>query len=484
MDYRTSLCSVEHETCDRELDSVLTPAHSDGMDSVYVSGRNMGHVARGSGAFRWGGSRHLRVGWCLAGCLVLACDGGQTGDELDHDDDQQDVTWELRGTAQRLRAAAPEDGGPPADNDDFAWRIFALEAEPAKNLVLSPYSISVATAMLSAGAQGDTLSEIRTALGFSSEGKAFHAGHNWLLQSLEARNREGTETTNAQLLELSNDLWLLPELTPSDEFLDILSANYDVGVQMTRFADFPEESRQAINAKVAEDTRQLIDELLPRDSIDPQTLCVLTNAIYFKASWAHKFEKSATEVLPFETSSGQGVDVPLMRNSSMMVSYQVSSDLTAVALPYSGDELELVAIMPAPGTFEAFVQDLDDHRIHSIREALEPGPIDLRFPKFEIKSEIPLKERLIALGMELAFTSQADFDLIDEGIYVESAFHDATIILDEEGTEAAAATAFVMAGQGVSADPRELIFDHPFVFLVRDIPTNTTLFVGQLVDPG
>jgi serine protease inhibitor len=176
--------------------------------------------------------------------LVAGCGGGQTGDELAGDT----VTQELAGTAQRLAAVGPENGGASRDNGDFAWRLLALESTPANNAVMSPYSISVAAAMLSAGAGGQTLSEIREAMSFSAEGDAFHAAHNRLLQTLDSRNRPATEDTNAQTLRLSNDLWLLPELRPSDAFLNVLSSQYGASVQLTQFDTHPEEARQAIYA--------------------------------------------------------------------------------------------------------------------------------------------------------------------------------------------------------------------------------------------
>jgi serpin B len=427
------------------------------------------------------------VGAGAIGLLALACaNGGQTGEELDGNGmGKNEVSHEIRGTAERLEATGPENGTASSDNQDFAWRIFALESSPDQNTVLSPYSISVAAAMLSAGAGGETLSEIREALGFTAEGEALHAAHNRLLQSLAARNHEGTSDTNAQTLKLANDFWMLPDLRPADAFLDVLSAYYGIGVHLTRFDTMPEESRQAINDEVADDTNQLIDELLPEGSIDSAVVFVLTNAICFKANWAEPFSASSTENLPFQTQAGESPEAPMMRNASLETRFQVASDFTAVALPYSGRELELVAIMPTQGTFESFVQGLDADRVESILDGLESGLVDLRFPKFEIKAEVPLKQHLEALGMVQAFSpTSANFELIAPNVYISDAFHDATIILDEKGTEAAAATAFVGTKSSDPVDtPVPLVFDHPFVFLIRDVPTDATLFVGQFVTP-
>jgi len=227
----------------------------------------------------------------------------------------------------------------------------------------------------------------------------------------------------------------------------------------------------------------LIDELLPPGSIDPDVIFVLTNAIYFKSRWASPFSVAATEPGPFVTNSDDTAEALLMHQSEFSVPHQITDDYAAVALPYSGRELELVAIMPAAGTFEEFVDGLDAARIEAIRGGLENGYVDLRFPKFEIEASLPLREHLEALGMVQAFSQAADFGLIHDDAFISDAFHDATIILDEEGTEAAAATAFV--GSWLSAPPPgvPLTFDRPFVFYIRDIPTNAILFVGQYVTP-
>ena len=396
--------------------------------------------------------------------------------------EQIETTLELRGTASRLSAVGPEDGFASSDNEDFAWRLFALESDAASNLVFSPYSISVTFAMLSAGAQRQTLTEIQSTLGFSNGGSDFHASHNRVLQALDTRNLEGTESTNAQTLRLSNDLWLLPELRPSEPFLDTLSANYGAGVYLTRFDALPEQSRLAINAKVAEDTNQLIRDLLAPGSVTPETLLVLTNAIYFNARWAEEFQPSETERLPFVSAQGESVDTELMHKGDFTVSFQVTDDYAAVSLPYWGGELELVAIMPTAGTFAEFARELRATRVDGIVAGLDAGTVDLLFPKFEIQSDLPLGQDLRALGMQLAFTPEADVGSIGAGVYVSDAVHSATILLDEEGTQAAAATA-TSAGAGPPSTPVPLHFDHPFVFLIRDVATDLTLFVGQFVVP-
>jgi serpin B len=174
-----------------------------------------------------------------------------------------------------------------------------------------------------------------------------------------------------------------------------------------------------------------------------------------------------------------------MMRSTLDASYFAGDDYTAVALAYEGRELELVAIMPTEGTFDAFTQNLSAAAVTAIQGELQRARLDLRFPKLEIEAKVPLKTRLQALGMLRAFEeTQADFSAMGAAVFISDAFHDATISIDEEGTVAAAATAFVGVPTSEPIDPPiPVAFDHPFVFFVRDIETNALLFLGHYANP-
>ncbi|HKO90151.1 MAG TPA: serpin family protein, partial [Polyangiaceae bacterium] len=401
--------------------------------------------------------------------------GGQTGDE-------HNGLEELKGVAQRLTAGGALPNSASTDGWEFGWKFYAEEATPAQNAFFSPYSISVASAMLVAGASGETKSEMQAALAFSSDGDAFHQARNSVSQALEARNRPGTENANAQSLRVSNDLWLARDFRPTSTFLDTLSSYYGASSFLAPFSAQPEKARLAINAKVADDTEQLIPELLPDGSIANDTLFVLTNALYFNAHWAHEFSEATTTQQVFHAQSGATPEVPMM-HAQLGVSHFSGPDYTAVALPYERFELELVAIMPSAGSFDSFSQNLTAASIANITNQLVHAELDLSFPKFGIESTVPLKERLQALGMQRAFSDSAEFNGIAPGIYLSGAFHDATLVLDEEGTEAAAATAFVGVGTSEPQGVIPVVFDRPFVFFIRDVETNALLFVGHYTNP-
>lgn len=461
--------------CGTKLDDPPRPDHSEGM-----------RLRLHRSFLRRNTAVSLRSTWALGtlvsvalGCVNLGCgSGGQTGDEQTGDNGN---LQELRGKAQRLAVSGALPNAASSDTWDFGWKFYREEASPGANAFFSPYSISIASSMLVAAARGETKTEIDAALSFSNDtGPAFHQARNDVALALEGRNRPGTAETNAQTLRVSNDLWLDTDFRPESEYLDTLSAYYGVGVFLAPFATEPETARLAINDKVARDTEQLIQELLPKRAVDSATF-VLTNALYFKAKWASEFSKTLTSEGPFLGTAGEK-SVPLMRGV-LHAQYFAGPDYQALSLPYFGGELELVALMPSAGSFESFSANLTAAQVTAAVSNLSSSYVDLRFPKFDIDSTVPLKERLQALGMQIAFTDGADLSGIGPGLYLSGAFHNAALRLDEEGTEAAAATAFVAVGTSAPPAPIPVTFDHPFVFFIRDVPSNSLLFVGHFANP-
>jgi serpin B len=335
--------------------------------------------------------------------------------------------------------------------------------------------------MLVAAARGETKDEIDAALSFSNDtGPAFHEARNDVAQALEARNRPASGETAAQWLRVSNDFWLHPEFTPEENYLNTLSSYYGVGVFLAPFDTDPEAARVAINDKVARDTEQLIRDLLPRGSVD-DAVFVLTNALYFKANWSKQFSKSATRAQPFLGTAGE--ESVQMMTGTILGRHFASSDYEAIALPYLGGELEFVAIMPPAGTFESFAAGLSAERVSAAVSSLVPANLALELPRLDISSNVPLRERLEALGMRRAFTPEADLSGAGPDLYLQDAFHQATLKLDEEGTEAAAATALVGTVASAPPPPIPVKLDHSFVFFIRDVPTDSLLFVGHFANP-
>jgi serpin B len=468
MDYRTRRCCSPRLNVRTATRRVGWSRHSEGMAS------------RGTPLPSLSFRSSLPVRWLLGAGLALGCGngmGGQTGDE------HSSTLEELKGTAQRLTVSGNLPNSASADGWAFGWKLYGVEADPTENTFFSPYSISVASSMLIAGAAGETKSEIQSALSFSGDGDAFHQARNTVSQALQTRNRAATQERNAQTLRVVNDLWLDTGFAPRATFLDTLSAYYGASAYHAPFSSDPEAARLAINDKIATDTEQLIKDLLPERSVDDAAF-VLTNALYFKARWATPFNADQTADAPFAAQSGATVQVPMMR-TELVTRYVATDDYVAAALPYEGNELELVAIMPTEGTFGTFSAELSAEQVKAIDDALAPLNLDLHFPKLNIEADVPLKDRLLELGMRQAFDDgRADFSaLSDRPIFISDALHQAVLSVDEEGTVAAAATALI--GRDVSAPPPPVpvTFDHPFVFFIRDVQTDALLFVGHYAEP-
>jgi|GEM_PF-2872380 len=410
----------------------------------------------------------------LAGCTPTdseKTDGGQTGDEFDQ------IFQRVSGETDREKKKGPAQGGASESLSEFAWSFYGESQTPGENFVYSPYSIHSAAAMLYAGAAGNTQSEMQSVFSFSDEGAPFHQDQNDLIQCLDARNIEATGERNAQHLKVTNDFWMEKGFEPEADFLNVLSSYYGAPVHV--WDAEPEEVRGAINDKISDDTSGLIPELLPQGSLD-DAVFVLTNALYFKARWGLPFLADATETSPFTDGDGAISEADLMFNEDSYA-YRDDGDVEVVSLGYSGGELEFVAMMPQAGEFESFASGLDAARVAELTTDLPYVRMNLRFPKMDLETGLPLTEELKEAGMNDAFETQAaDFSPLAPSVYLTNAFHQARLILDEEGTEAAAATAFVGGTTSVPPEPTvDATFDRAFVFFIRDIETQAPLFVGH-----
>jgi serpin B len=215
------------------------------------------------------------------------------------------------------------------------------------------------------------------------------------------------------------------------------------------------------------------------------TRLVLTNAIYFNAAWDNPFEPNLTEDGPFYLLDGGEVTVPMMRQTESF-GYAEGEGYQAVELLYDGRELSMVILLPEAGEFETFEGSLDAARVDAIVAALAHREVALKMPKFEFDSDFSLQDPLVAMGMPDAFAEVADFSGMtgNRDLFIADVIHQAFVSVDEAGTEAAAATAVIMAELAVPAEPVEVTVDRPFVFLIRDIETGAILFVGRVVNPS
>jgi serpin B len=387
-----------------------------------------------------------------------------------------------------VACASPQETQPMTATDDlaeFSWRFYRQLGQGEDNLVFSPFSISSVFAMLSAGASGETLAELRRAFAFSGHDEAWHASQGELLDALAALNREGDDYQNALTLRVVNDLWLQQGFEVGAAFLATLAQHYGSAPQALDFAAEPEAARQHINAKVAADTADLIRDLLPQGSVTDSARLVLTNALYFKGGWASPFRESATEPGPFHAIDGSAHEMPMMRITARFAYVEVDG-WQALSLPYDGGDLEMLVMMPADGQFRRLAATLDTAQVDSLLEAQRSTRVRLSFPGFSMRTTVPLVAELERLGVHQVFTDAAQLHGIADNLYVSAAMHEAVVEVDEQGTEAAAATAAVISLTSMPMEePEPLVvrIDRPFVFVIRDRRSGAPLFIGQMLKP-
>ena len=384
--------------------------------------------------------------------------------------------------------ASPDDlGALNAGNSAFAFNLYQVLRSQAGNLLFSPFSISEALAMTYAGAGGETAQQMAAALHFTLPQDRLHPAFNALdLQLNSAGSAAQNSTDQGFKLSVVNALWGQQGFTFLPPFLDTLSQNYGAGMHLLNFKDSAEPSRQAINAWVSAQTQKKIQDLLPQGSVLPTTRLVLTNAVYFKAAWSFQFKPENTKDLPFFLSDGSQVNVPTMQQIESL-GYAADNGVQVVELPYSNSSLSMVILLPAAGTLDSFEASLDPARLNSLLNNLSTSQeVTLTLPKFKFDASFNLNDALSALGMPDAFdASKADFSGMDgqKDLLIQGVLHKAYIAVDEQGTEAAAATGVVVGLMAMPAGNVTVNIDHPFLFLITDRSSGTILFVGRVVDP-
>ncbi len=372
-------------------------------------------------------------------------------------------------------------------NNAFALDLYQLLRAQNTNLLFSPYSITQALSMALAGARGQTAQQLTHALHLRLPPERLHPAANALDQAL-ARRRTAPAGQDQQdfELEVANGLWGQTGYTLQPAFLDLLAENYGTGLQLLDFQAAPEQARATINARIDEQTRGKIKDLLPPQSITTHTRLVLTNAIYFNAKWRLPFAPGLTHEESFHPLVGDPVVVPMMAQEEGF-RYAEEGSCQAIELPYRGG-ISMVVLLPKAGQFAEFERGLDTATLRAILDRLEPHEVTLTMPKFAYRAaSFSLRQSLRQLGIIDAFQPEvADFSGMDGSgeLSIDDAHHQATVTVDETGTEAAAASAVVFhAISGSLERPIPMSVDRPFIFLIRDDETGTILFLGRVLDP-
>lgn len=360
----------------------------------------------------------------------------------------------------------------------FALDLYARLRDERGNLAVSPLSVASALVPLADGARGTTRAEIERSLRLPGSWESSRAGWLETLAAIGARGGDGVD------LDAANALWVAKGERLLPAFLDGVSKGLGVAVERVDFAGDPGGTEERINRFVSEVTRGKIPRLV--SNLDPRTRLLIVNAVYFKGLWASPFEKERTETLPFTEASGASAPIPFLRKKEEF-RYFEDADLQALELPYRGGKVRMLLLLPrAKGGLPALERALDRARYDAIVNGMRTWDVDVSIPKFEIESsfERTFVRALEGLGVKTAFTEAADFSGMTgvRGLFVSRAIHKVFVAIDEEGTEAAAATGVGMRPVSVVPSAR-FVADHPFLFAIRDVPTGTILFFGRVEAP-
>ena len=420
--------------------------------------------------------------------LAAGCDGG-TGTDPDDNECHDGEKAGCVVVSDQQRIQNPDVPQSDLDalvqgNNTFALDLYQQIKGEEGNLFYSPYSISLALAMTWAGARGQTEAEMAATLDFTLSQGALHPAFNALDQALASRGQNAQASDGQGFrLRIANALWGQTGLPFETPFLDTLALNYGAGMRVVDFENDAPQAIDLINGWVDAQTEGKIKKLVGPDNIDSSTRFVLTNAIYFNAAWASPFETKNTADADFTKADGSTVTVSMM-HQSQETGYVAGDGFQAVRLPYDGQELSMIAILPDPGTLADFEASLDAAKLEEIAGSLTQHDVEMSVPKFEFSGDFSLADTLSKMGMAGAFGPGADFSGITKAdqLVLMDVLHKSYIKVNEAGTEAAAATA-VVGGTTSIPEPASITLDHPFLFVIRD-KTGTLLFVGRVANPA
>lgn len=397
-----------------------------------------------------------------------------------------DTFMSLKGGVERRPASTQQDDLKyftqlSQNNGQFAIDFFRqqLTLSGDENVVFSPYSISAAFAMLYAGSASDTQQEFIGTFYFKQSSDDFHQAFNTLDQALLSQENDDDFTLN-----IVNDQWGEVSYDFNPSYLNTLSEYYDADLKVADMIGNPEEVRLAVNDWIAQQTQALIKDLLPQNSVTVDSRLILTNAIYLNAKWLNPFPAFLTADRAFSLLSGEEIQVPTMERRGIYNVYS-SEDEQLIELPYKNTDWAMFLISTSRQQFSDFEESFDHDKLDDMISKANMSDVEIFLPKFSFGSSVNLEDTLKPLGLTLAFDSAtADFSPMNrrvvQELYIQSAVHKAFIIVDEAGTEAAAATGAVV---GIESLPPQIQFNQPFIFVIQHKPTKTSLFIGRVTNP-
>ena len=366
-------------------------------------------------------------------------------------------------------------------NNRFAINLYSQYKSEEGNIFFSPFSISTAMAMVYEGAEGKTAKEIKSVFGFPKYDNSRRNQYSDLLSEINKKDKE-------YALKTANALWAEQDFQFLDEYLTTVEKYYGGKTTNLDFKNEPDTSRLIINNWVEDKTNDKIKDLLPKGVINFLTRLVLTNAIYFKAKWLIQFDADKTSDEYFRVNPDKSIKVPMMQPTSQKstFNYTQNKDLQILEMPYAGEDLSMLILLPLDDDIEALENSFTIEKLTEWKKSLRKRRVNIYIPKFKFETKYFMKNTLSNLGMPTAFTYKADFSGMTgtKDLKIDKVIHQAFIEVNEEGTEAAAATGFGMS-EVESMPPPTPIFkaDHPFIFIIQQKETGNILFMGRVNNP-
>lgn len=369
-------------------------------------------------------------------------------------------------------------------NNQFAINFFNNQQakKPSQNIFFSPYSLSTALAMTYEGATGDTAKEMEKVLHFPDK-ETLRKGSAGIYNQINSTNTDNQAKSYA--LNTTNALWLQQDFELKPEFTQNVNRFYGGDVTLLDFKNSPETSAKTINRYIEKETNEKIKNLVSADLIKKAKL-VLTNAVYFNGTWTTPFDAEFTKDMPFHLTSGKSVNTPFMTQFGEHFPYYENDSLQLLSLPYKGDELSMLVILPKQG--KTIHSALTASHLQKWRSNMSREPINLYLPKFKLEQSYELAKDLQTMGMPNAFSDDAEFtQMSNTALKISEVIHKAFIDVNEKGTEAAAATAVIAVEAAAVMEPpkpKKFKADRPFTFVIQQNATGNILFMGRVNDPS